>query len=47
VSFYLEFPRLLKFKGERLNNVMPYVGAASISDMILSQKGFDDENLYI
>ncbi len=43
-SSYLEFPVLLKFKGERLNNVRPYViGGLNYRYDLAGKKEFDDE----
>ena len=44
-SSFLEFPLLLKFKGERLNNVRPYViGGFNYRYDLAGQKEFDDQN---
>lgn len=44
-SSFLEFPLLLKFKGERLNNVRPYViGGINYRYDLAGQKEFDDQN---
>ena len=37
-SSYLEFPIILKYKGDRLNNVRPYVIGGSISGMTWQAK---------
>jgi hypothetical protein len=43
-SSYLEFPLLLKYKGERLNNVRPYViGGLNFRYDLAARKEFDDE----
>jgi hypothetical protein len=43
-SSFLEFPLLLKFKGERLNNVRPYViGGFNYRYDLAAKKDFDDE----
>ncbi len=43
-SSYLEFPLLLKYKGERLNNVRPYVtGGFNFRYDLAARKEFDDE----
>ncbi len=43
-SSYLEFPLLLKYKGERLNNVRPYVvGGFNFRYDLAAKKEFDDE----
>ena len=43
-SSFLEFPLLLKFKGERLNNVRPYViGGLNYRYDLAGKKEFDDE----
>jgi len=42
-SSYLEFPLLLKYKGERLNNVRPYViGGFNFRYDLAGKKEFDD-----
>lgn len=42
-SSYLEFPLLLKYKGERLNNVRPYViGGLNYRYDLAGKKEFDD-----
>ncbi len=42
-SSFLEFPLLLKFKGDRLNNVRPYViGGLNFRYDLAGKKGFDD-----
>jgi len=48
-SSFLEFPLLLKFKGERLNNVRPYViGGLNYRYDLAGKKEFDDEKpIYI
>lgn len=44
-SSFLEFPLLLKFKGDRLNNVRPYViGGVNYRYDLAGQKEFDDTN---
>ncbi len=43
-SSYLEFPVLLKYKGDRLNNVRPYiVGGLNYRYDLAGKKEFDDE----
>jgi hypothetical protein len=43
-SSFLEFPVLLKYKGERLNNVRPYVvGGLNYRYDLAGKKEFDDE----
>lgn len=43
-SSFLEFPLLLKFKGERLNNVRPYViGGLNYRYDLAGKKEFDDD----
>jgi hypothetical protein len=43
-SSFLEFPLLLKFKGERLNNVRPYViGGFNYRYDLAGKKEYDDE----
>jgi hypothetical protein len=43
-SSYLEFPLLLKYKGNRLNNVRPYViGGANFRYDLAAKKEFDEE----
>jgi hypothetical protein len=43
-SSFLEFPLLLKFKGDRLNNVRPYViGGLNFRYDLAAKKEFDDE----
>lgn len=43
-SSYLEFPLLLKYKGERLNNVRPYViGGLNYRYDLAGKKEYDDE----
>jgi hypothetical protein len=43
-SSYLEFPFLLKFKGDRLNNVRPYViGGVNFRYDLAGKKEYDDE----
>ena len=43
-SSFLEFPLLLKLKGERLNNVRPYViGGFNYRYDLAAKKDFDDE----
>jgi len=43
-SSFLEFPLLLKFKGERLNNVRPYViGGLNYRYDLAGKKEYDDE----
>ncbi|HLP72456.1 MAG TPA: porin family protein [Bacteroidales bacterium] len=43
-SSFLEFPLLLKFKGERLNNVRPYVlGGLNFRYDLAGKKEYDDE----
>jgi len=43
-SSFLEFPLLLKYKGERLNNVRPYVvGGFNFRYDLAAKKEFDDE----
>lgn len=43
-SSFLEFPLLLKFKGERLNNVRPYIiGGLNYRYDLAGKKEFDDE----
>jgi hypothetical protein len=43
-SSYLEFPLLLKYKGERLNNVRPYIiGGLNYRYDIAGKKEFDDQ----
>ncbi|HOF21047.1 MAG TPA: porin family protein [Bacteroidales bacterium] len=43
-SSYLEFPLLLKYKGERLNNARPYViGGLNFRYDLAARKEFDDE----
>jgi len=43
-SSYLEFPLLLKYKGERLNNVRPYViGGVNFRYDLAGKKEYDDE----
>jgi len=43
-SSFLEFPLLLKFKGDRLNNVRPYViGGFNFRYDLAAKKEFDDE----
>jgi hypothetical protein len=43
-SSFLEFPLLLKFKGERMNNVRPYViGGLNFRYDLAGKKEFDDE----
>jgi hypothetical protein len=43
-SSFLEFPLLLKFKGDRLNNVRPYViGGLNYRYDLAAKKEFDDE----
>ena len=43
-SSYLEFPLLLKYKGERLNNVRPYVAAGvNFRYDLAARKEFDEE----
>lgn len=48
-SSFLEFPLLLKFKGDRLNNVRPYViGGFNFRYDLAAKKEFDDEKpIYI
>lgn len=48
-SSFLEFPVLLKFKGERLNNVRPYViGGFNFRYDLAAKKEYDDEKpIYI
>lgn len=48
-SSFLEFPLLLKYKGERLNNVRPYViGGLNYRYDLAAKKEFDDEKpIYI
>ena len=44
-SSFLEFPLLLKFKGDRLNNVRPYIiGGFNYRYDLAGQKEFDDQN---
>jgi hypothetical protein len=44
-SSFLEFPFLLKFKGDRLNNVRPYIiGGFNYRYDLAGQKEFDDQN---
>ena len=44
-SSFLEFPLMLKFKGDRLNNVRPYViGGLNYRYDLAGQKAFDDQN---
>jgi len=44
-SSFLEFPLLLKFKGERMNNIRPYViGGLNYRYDLAGQKEFDDQN---
>jgi hypothetical protein len=44
-SSFLEFPLLLKFKGDRLNNVRPYIiGGFNFRYDLAGQKEFDDQN---
>jgi hypothetical protein len=43
-SSFLEFPLLLKFKGDRLNNVRPYmIGGLNFRYDLAGKKEFDDE----
>jgi hypothetical protein len=43
-SSFLEFPFLLKFKGERLNNVRPYlIGGINYRYDLAGKKEYDDE----
>lgn len=43
-SSFLEFPLLLKFKGDRLNNVRPYViGGLNFRYDLAAKKEYDDE----
>lgn len=43
-SSFLEFPLLLKYKGDRLNNVRPYViGGFNLRYDLAAKKEFDDE----
>ena len=43
-SSFLEFPLLLKYKGDRLNNVRPYiVGGLNFRYDLAAKKEFDDE----
>lgn len=43
-SSFLEFPLLLKYKGERLNNVRPYIiGGLNYRYDLAGKKEFDDE----
>jgi hypothetical protein len=43
-SSFLEFPLLLKFKGDRLNNVRPYlIGGINYRYDLAAKKEFDDE----
>lgn len=43
-SSFLEFPLLLKYKGERLNNIRPYViGGLNFRYDLAGKKEFDDE----
>jgi hypothetical protein len=43
-SSFLEFPLLLKYKGERMNNVRPYViGGLNYRYDLAAKKEFDDE----
>ena len=43
-SSFLEFPLLLKFKGDRLNNVRPYIiGGFNFRYDLAAKKEFDDE----
>jgi len=43
-SSFLEFPLLLKYKGDRLNNVRPYViGGLNLRYDLAAKKEFDDE----
>ena len=43
-SSFLEFPLLLKFKGDRLNNIRPYViGGFNFRYDLAGKKEFDDE----
>jgi hypothetical protein len=43
-SSFLEFPLLLKYKGERLNNVRPYIiGGLNYRYDLAAKKEFDDE----
>jgi hypothetical protein len=45
-SSFLEFPLLLKYKGERLNNVRPYViGGMNFRYDLAGKKEFDDTKL--
>jgi hypothetical protein len=48
-SSFLEFPLLLKFKGDRLNNVRPYViGGLNFRYDLAAKKEYDDEKqIYI
>jgi len=48
-SSFLEFPLLLKFKGDRLNNVRPYlIGGFNYRYDLAAKKEFDDEKpIYI
>jgi len=42
-SSFLEFPLMLKYKGDRMNNVRPYViGGLSYSNDLAGKKEFDD-----
>ena len=44
-SSFLEFPLLLKYKGDRLNNVRPYViGGFNYRYDLAGKKEFDDQN---
>jgi hypothetical protein len=44
-SSFLEFPLLLKFKGERLNNIRPYIiGGVNFRYDLAGQKEFDEQN---
>lgn len=43
-SSYLEFPFLLKYKGQRLNNTRPYIiGGVNIRYDLAGKKQYDDE----
>ena len=48
-SSFLEFPLLLKFKGDRLNNVRPYViGGLNYRYDLAAKKEYDpDKQVYI
>jgi hypothetical protein len=45
-SSFLEFPLLLKYKGERLNNIRPYIiGGVNFRYDLAGKKEFDDEKM--